>query len=83
MNVETSVCKVLVILMELEFSRNILEKRSNIKFYKTHPVGAELFHADGLTDGWMGKTKVIVAFRNFVNAPKNLLPFNASAYTLK
>jgi hypothetical protein len=30
-------------------------------------VGAELFHADRQTD----KTKLIVAFRNFANAPKN------------
>jgi hypothetical protein len=34
---------------------------------KIHPVGAKLFHA-GQTDG---QTKLIVAFRNFVNAPKN------------
>jgi len=29
-------------------------------------VGAGLFHADGWTD----MTKIIVAFRNFENAPK-------------
>jgi len=34
---------------------------------KIRPVGAELFHADGRTD----MTNVVVAFRNFVNAPKN------------
>jgi hypothetical protein len=34
---------------------------------KIRPVGTELFHADGRTD----ITKVIVALRNFVNAPKN------------
>jgi hypothetical protein len=32
---------------------------------KIHPVGAELFHTDGRTD----MTKLIVAFRNFANAP--------------
>jgi hypothetical protein len=31
------------------------------------PVGAELFHADRQPD----KTNLIVAFQNFVNAPKN------------
>jgi hypothetical protein len=31
------------------------------------PVGAELFHADGHID----MTKLIVAFRNFANAPIN------------
>jgi hypothetical protein len=34
---------------------------------KIRPVGAELFHLDGQTD----MTKLIVAFRNFANAPKN------------
>jgi hypothetical protein len=35
---------------------------------KIRAVGAELFHVDGQT----GMTNlVIVAFRNFVNAPKN------------
>jgi hypothetical protein len=33
---------------------------------KIRPVGAELFHADRETD----MTKLIVAFRNFANAPK-------------
>ena len=33
---------------------------------KIHPVGAELFDADGQTD----MTKPIAAFRNFANAPK-------------
>jgi hypothetical protein len=31
------------------------------------PVGAEVFHADGQAD----MTKLRVAFRNLVNAPKN------------
>jgi hypothetical protein len=33
---------------------------------KIRPVGAELFHVDGRTD----MTNLIVAIRNFVNAPK-------------
>jgi hypothetical protein len=32
---------------------------------KIHPVGAELFHADRNTD-----MKLVVAFRDFANAPK-------------
>ena len=39
-------------------------------FMKIRPVGAELFHADRRTDGQTDMTKIIVAFRNFVNAPK-------------
>jgi hypothetical protein len=53
------------ILMELEFSVHIYEKYSDINFMKLRPVGAEL-HADGQT--YM--TKLIVAFRNFANAPE-------------
>jgi len=34
---------------------------------KIHPVGAELFHADGRTH----MTKLTVAFRNFANTQKN------------
>jgi len=35
------------------------------------PVGAEFFDTDGRTQTDM--TKLIVAFRNFANSPKNLL----------
>ena len=34
-------------------------------------MGAELFHADRRTDVRRDMTKLIVAFRNFANAPKN------------
>jgi hypothetical protein len=39
---------------------------------KISPVGAELFHADGQTDGRPDRdmTKLIVDFRNFANASK-------------
>ena len=35
---------------------------------KIRPLGVELFHADRRRD----MTKVMVAFRNFVNAPKGI-----------
>jgi hypothetical protein len=45
---------------------------------KMRPVGAELFQANGGTDGqtdrqdrWIDMTKLIVAFSQFANAPKN------------
>jgi len=38
---------------------------------KIRPVGAELFHAGGRTDGRTDKTKLTVVFRNFANAPRN------------
>jgi len=41
-------------------------------FMKIHPVKAELFHSDGRTDRPTDMTKLIVAFHNCANAPKNL-----------
>ena len=37
---------------------------------KIRPMGAEFFHADRQTE----MTKLIVAFRNFANAPKKPVP---------
>jgi hypothetical protein len=59
--------------VKLEFSRQIFEKYSNIKFpIKIRPVEAKLFHADGQTD----MTKLIVACRSVANAPKRFLFFD-------
>jgi hypothetical protein len=38
---------------------------------KIRSLVAELFHAGGRTDGQADVTKLIMASRNFVNAPKN------------
>jgi hypothetical protein len=38
---------------------------------KIRLLGAELFHADGRTNGRTDLTKIIVAFRSFANALKN------------
>jgi len=54
--------------MKFRFSRKIFEKYSYIKFHEFRPVEAGLFRADGRTD----MTKIIVAFRNSVNAPQNV-----------
>jgi hypothetical protein len=49
-------------------SRKIL-KTSNFK--KNRPVGAEMFHAGGRTDGRTDDNeKLTVVFRNFANVPK-------------
>ena len=45
---------------------------------KIRPEGAELFHADGETDGRTDMTKLIVAYHNFANAPKTPLQFSCS-----
>jgi hypothetical protein len=38
-------------------------------------MGAQLFHADGRTDGHTDMTELIVALRNFANAPKKYVQF--------
>jgi len=55
--------------MKLEFSRQFFfEKYSNTKFHETPSNGSRVvpLRTDGRTD----KTKLIVAFCNFANAPK-------------
>ena len=52
----------------LTFSTDFREKKNKISnFMKIRLVRFELLHADGKAD----MTKLIVAFRNFANAPKN------------
>jgi len=54
-----------------DFSFRIFGKKNNsiTNFMKIRPVGAE-FVSRGHTDGWMDIMTLIVAFRNFANAPK-------------
>ena len=59
------------ILIALEFSWQIFEKSSNIKFHENPLVRTELFYADGRTDRRTDMTKLIVAFRNFAKAPES------------
>jgi len=78
--VHRSSCKVTTILSILKKKKSLLfpqifEKYSNIKFHEIHPVGAELFQADGGTNrGWTGETdrhdKAYGPFCNFVSTPK-------------
>ena len=52
--------------MKLEFSRQIFVKYSNIKFHEILSSGSRV------VPWWLrDMSKVIVAFRNFANAPKN------------
>jgi hypothetical protein len=64
--------------MKLEFSRQIFEKHSNIKPHENPSNGTRVVPW-GQTDGRPVMTKLIVAFRNFENAPKNC-PTDAVAY---
>ena len=53
--------------MKLEFSRQIFEKFSNIKFNENPSSGSRVFSNE---DGQTYMTKLTVAFRNFGNAHK-------------
>jgi len=55
--------------MRLEFSWQIFEKYSNIKFHKNPSTGGPSFSTR--TDGQTDMTKLIVAIRSFANASKN------------
>jgi hypothetical protein len=55
--------------MKLGFSGQIFEKILILDLMKVLPVVTVLFHTGRQTD--RDRTKLIVAFRNFSNAPKN------------
>ena len=61
------------ISMRLESSRKIFEHSSNVKRHENLSVRAELFHVHGQMQRRTDMTKLIVAFRNFANAPTNEL----------
>jgi hypothetical protein len=64
--------------MKLEFSQQILEKYTDIKFCDIHPVGAGMFHVDGWTDRQTAMMNLIVTFSNFANVSKSC--WNLSYY---
>jgi hypothetical protein len=64
------------ILMKLEFPRQFFEKYSNIKFHgnpssgsRVVPSGQTDARTDGQADRRTGMAKLVVAVRNFANAP--------------
>jgi hypothetical protein len=54
--------------MSVEFSRQIFEKYSNIKFHE-NPFSGSRVVACGRTDGQTDMTKLIITFRHFAQAP--------------
>ena len=59
------------ILIKLEFSRHIFEKSSDIIFHQNPVVPC----------GRTGMTKLVVACRNYANAPKKRIPIFSSCVT--
>jgi hypothetical protein len=57
--------------MKLDFFDRVSKNPQIQNFMKIHPVEAELFYEHKQIDGQIDITKLIVAFRNFANAPKN------------
>jgi hypothetical protein len=55
-------------ISNLNFPRHIFEKFVE-NLMKIRPVGAELFHKDRRKDRQIDMAKLIIAFRNFANAP--------------
>ena len=56
--------------MKLEFSCQIFEKYSNVKFHENPSSGSRVVQYERTTEGQTDMTKLIVAFRNFASAPK-------------
>ena len=57
--------------MKIEFSRQNLEKSSDIKFHENPSSGSQAVSCGQTDGGRIDRTKLIVAFRNVPNAPKN------------
>jgi hypothetical protein len=58
------------ILIKIKFSGQIFDKYCNIKFHE-NPSGGSRLVPYGQTDGWTDITRLIAAFHNFADAPKN------------
>jgi hypothetical protein len=59
-------------MLNLNFLDRFSKYMQTLNFMKIRPLGAELFHAEGRTDGPTDMTKLMVPFRNFVSVPKNV-----------
>ena len=81
------------ILTNLNFLDRFSLNTQMLNFKKIRLVGAEIFHTEVGMDGQTNVTKLIVAFRNFSKAPKNVqfsinplcnrLPLNSDFYLVR
>jgi len=60
-----------LILIEVEHSRWVFEKYSNINFHEMSPEGDKEFQQDGRTDRLTDMATLTIASRDFANGPKN------------
>jgi hypothetical protein len=69
--------------MKLVFSRQIFQKRRNIKFHENQPIRSRVLcgKTDGRTAGQRDTTNLIVAFRDFSSAPKKFTVAGDIIYT--
>ena len=61
--------------MKFEFPRHIFAKFSNTKFHENPSSGSRVVpcgRTDGRKEGRKDMAKIIFAFRNFANEPKNI-----------
>jgi hypothetical protein len=63
------------IVMKLEFSQQIFDEYSNIKFHENPSSGNRVVPRGRQTDGQADITNLIVVFRNFVDAHKHAQNF--------
>ena len=68
--------------MKFTFSQQVFEKYSKIKFHE-NPFSGSRVAPRGQTDGRTDTTKLLVAFRNFANEPKNVSLSNRTKYYFK
>jgi len=66
-----SSCKVLVIFVKRSFLDRFSKNLKVPNFMRICPVVAALFHVDKWTDRRTHMMKLIIAFHNFTNVPKN------------
>jgi hypothetical protein len=59
------------VLKKLELAQQIFEKYSNIKFHENSPSGSRVVLCGQMDGRRTDMTKLIVAIRNFANAPKD------------
>jgi ubiquitin C-terminal hydrolase len=57
---------------QIKFPQHVYKNNQTSNFIKICSLEAELFNVDGQPDGHPEVRKLIVAFRNFANAPKNI-----------